>query len=813
MDHQSVITPWDLECMLCDETAEPKALPLSLLKKITHDFSDKQAIGRGGFAVVYKGMLENRTVAVKRMSNTYMYEKEFQREVECLMIAKHKNVVRFLGYCADTQGNMARYEGKFVMADVQQRLLCFEYLPKGSLHEYITDMSCGLQWRDRYQIITGICQGLHYLHHKHIVHLDLKPANILLDDDWVPKITDFGISRCFHEMQSQVITKIAGTPGYLAPESYNHTKVTYRHSYRLDIYSLGIVIIEILTGNKGYHDVDKVGDVLNKLHQDAPNTPRESSSEENATVVTVAGTNKYDSFWRNMANLDMFNETIHSLDPDIKRCFEYCSIFPRGSKLRMVELVHLWIAQGFVKISCATEDMEEVAEGYFQELVSRSFLQPEESSYDTGCFTIHDALLDLFDKVSGDCFRIENGHRGDGWEGDIRQDIQHLLIRYYDGKLITEKILGLENLLTLIVYKVDAAPVEERVIESICKRLPKLRVLAIPFILERYPGMEPNELSVPGSITQLKHLRYLAFRTNRACMLSIPRAPNKHHRVQVLDFGDGKLDEFNCVDLINLRHINSGSSQFPFRNISRLTSLQTIACAFRIRDAPGYEVKQLRDLNKLRGSLEINGLEIVKSKEEALESKLAAKERLSELKLQWRHSSPEVQAEVLEGLCPPVALQTLELHCYNGSRYPDWMVGKPDGGPKELQELLFWSCSQLEHAPEAFPHLRVLKLAYCNWDALPGNMEHLTSLKKLEIEWCSEIRSLPTLPQSLEEFSVEWCNDGFMKSCQIFGHPNWQKIEHIPRKTIEGLAPMQEVGIKIRSGINLLTSFWHRKKV
>ena len=881
MDHQSVITPWDLECMLCDETAEPKALPLSLLKKITHDFSDKQAIGRGGFAVVYKGMLENRTVAVKRMSNTYMYEKEFQREVECLMIAKHKNVVRFLGYCADTQGNMARYEGKFVMADVQQRLLCFEYLPKGSLHEYITDMSCGLQWRDRYQIITGICQGLHYLHHKHIVHLDLKPANILLDDDWVPKITDFGISRCFHEMQSQVITKIAGTPGYLAPESYNHTKVTYRHSYRLDIYSLGIVIIEILTGNKGYHDVDKVveswsnmleqsqsevqkkqirvcaqigiectnfdpakrpdtlhiisrldetesmggyiktgmitsqqvGDVLNKLHQDAPNTPRESSSEENATVVTVAGTNKYDSFWRNMANLDMFNETIHSLDPDIKRCFEYCSIFPRGSKLRMVELVHLWIAQGFVKISCATEDMEEVAEGYFQELVSRSFLQPEESSYDTGCFTIHDALLDLFDKVSGDCFRIENGHRGDGWEGDIRRDIQHLLIRYYDGKLITEKILGLENLLTLIVYKVDAAPVEERVIESICKRLPKLRVLAIPFILERYPGMEPNELSVPGSITQLKHLRYLAFRTNRACMLSIPRAPNKHHRVQVLDFGDGKLDEFNCVDLINLRHINSGSSQFPFRNISRLTSLQTIACAFRIRDAPGYEVKQLRDLNKLRGSLEINGLEIVKSKEEALESKLAAKERLSELKLQWRHSSPEVQAEVLEGLCPPVALQTLELHCYNGSRYPDWMVGKPDGGPKELQELLFWSCSQLEHAPEAFPHLRVLKLAYCNWDALPGNMEHLTSLKKLEIEWCSEIRSLPTLPQSLEEFSVEWCNDGFMKSCQIFGHPNWQKIEHIPRKTIEGLAPMQEVGIKIRSGINLLTSFWHRKKV
>ncbi|KAM0929834.1 hypothetical protein ACQ4PT_001359 [Festuca glaucescens] len=134
----SSITPRDLECMLCDETLEPKALPLSLLEEITDGFSDEQRIGSGGFAVVYKGKLENRMVAVKRMSNTYMHEKEFHREVECLMMVKHKNIVQFLGYCADTHGTMARHEGKFVMADVQQRLLCFEYLPKGSLDEYIT---------------------------------------------------------------------------------------------------------------------------------------------------------------------------------------------------------------------------------------------------------------------------------------------------------------------------------------------------------------------------------------------------------------------------------------------------------------------------------------------------------------------------------------------------------------------------------------------------------------------------------------------------------------------------------------------------
>ncbi|KAM0856559.1 hypothetical protein ACQ4PT_049060 [Festuca glaucescens] len=255
MDRRSSsITPRDLERILCDETIEPKALPLSLLEEITDDFSNEQRIGSGGFAVVYKANLENRKVAVKRMANTYMHEKEFHREVECLMMVKHKNVVRFLGHCADTQGTMARHEGKFVMADVQQRLLCFEYLPKGSLDVYITDTFSGFQWRDRYKIIKGVCHGLHYLHQKNIVHLDLKPANILLDDNLVEKISDFGLSRCFDEMQSRAITmKIGGTLGYLAPEFGNG-----EIKYQFDIYSLGVVIIEILTGKKGYHDVEKV---------------------------------------------------------------------------------------------------------------------------------------------------------------------------------------------------------------------------------------------------------------------------------------------------------------------------------------------------------------------------------------------------------------------------------------------------------------------------------------------------------------------------------------------------------------------------
>jgi serine/threonine protein kinase len=84
-----------------------------------------------------KGVLDDSAVAVKRLSNAYMYETEFSREAECLMKVRHKNIVRFLGYCFDDQGTAANYNGKFIFAEEQQRLLCFEYLPKGSLHDYI----------------------------------------------------------------------------------------------------------------------------------------------------------------------------------------------------------------------------------------------------------------------------------------------------------------------------------------------------------------------------------------------------------------------------------------------------------------------------------------------------------------------------------------------------------------------------------------------------------------------------------------------------------------------------------------------------
>ncbi|CAM0958871.1 unnamed protein product [Alopecurus aequalis] len=546
-----------------------------------------------------------------------------------------------------------------------------------------------------------------------------------------------------------------------------------------------------------------------------------------AAVVVAGqlGANRDIIFWKKFAKRDMTNGTMgvlwwsyQHLSSDIKRCFEYCNIFPKRFKMKKDNLVNLWIAQGFVKTSGAVDDMEDVAEGYIQELVSCSFLQPEKNWNGEEFYRIHDLLHDLADMVTGtDCFRLENASskRGENWKGDIPRDVRHLFVENYDAELITDKVLGLGNLRTLIINVVGGdTQVEEKVIDSICKKLLKLRVLAFALSDTHYPTQVQRKFLVPESTGQLKHLRYFAFRTSN-CMITLPRTVNNLQHIQLLDFGDCDISEFTFAEHVNLRQILCCEFMETFRYVGRLSSLQTLS-SFNVRNEQGFELKQLRDLNKLRGELCISGLANVKSKAQALEANLASKEGLTELTLDWAYDdetrcSREVEADVLEGLCPPAGLKKLVLWNYLGSRYPYWMVGKHNGGQKDLQEIHLSYCSQLgpafglaEPSPhldvlelsncsqlgpafglaEAFPHLHMLELSYCSWDALPENMEHLTSLKKLLIRSCKNIRSLPSLPQSLEEFTLSGCNYGFTESCETVGNPNWEKIEHIARKHI-----------------------------
>ncbi|KAM3262239.1 hypothetical protein ACQJBY_052751 [Aegilops geniculata] len=231
----------------------PRDLPLALLEDITDHFSYKRIIGEGGFAMVYKGVLGNKNVAVKKISvnKDTVSEKLFRREVDSLMkIKNHQNLVRFLGFCSNKARVVKEQTGSEepIYFQIMDILLCFEYISNGSLDKHITDELRGLTWDTRFDIIRGICEGMRYLHEdKSIIHMDLKPANILLDDHMIPKITDFGQSRFAENTHTE---DIFITRGYGAPE-YLKDGTT---SEKADIYSLGVVIQELVTGSKDSRD-------------------------------------------------------------------------------------------------------------------------------------------------------------------------------------------------------------------------------------------------------------------------------------------------------------------------------------------------------------------------------------------------------------------------------------------------------------------------------------------------------------------------------------------------------------------------------
>ncbi|KAM3329351.1 hypothetical protein ACQJBY_026429 [Aegilops geniculata] len=210
------------ERMLCDQTSLPPKLPFEYLKMITN-FSDEHALGSGGSGVVYKGRMSNgEFIAVKKLQLSLpRFQKQFENEVYHLMYLNHPNIVRLRGYCYDTQNVFVEHNGNFVFAEMSERLLCLQYYPNGSLAGYISDESSGLEWDTRYNIIVGICYGLKYLHEekdKPVLHMDLKPANILLDNAMKPKITDFGLSRLLDQQQTISTSSRDGTLGYMAPE-------------------------------------------------------------------------------------------------------------------------------------------------------------------------------------------------------------------------------------------------------------------------------------------------------------------------------------------------------------------------------------------------------------------------------------------------------------------------------------------------------------------------------------------------------------------------------------------------------------------
>ncbi|XP_021285041.1 probable serine/threonine-protein kinase PBL21 [Herrania umbratica] len=209
------------------------------LATATRNFRETNLLGEGGFGRVFKGRLETgEIVAVKQLNHDGLQGyQEFIVEVLMLSLLHHVNLVTLIGYC--TAGD--------------QRLLVYEYMPMGSLEDHLFDLEPGqepLSWNKRIKIAVGAARGLEYLHCKAnppVIYRDLKSANILLDNDFNPKLSDFGLAKLGPVGDNtHVSTRVMGTYGYCAPEYAMSGKLTHKS----DIYSFGVVLLELITGRK-----------------------------------------------------------------------------------------------------------------------------------------------------------------------------------------------------------------------------------------------------------------------------------------------------------------------------------------------------------------------------------------------------------------------------------------------------------------------------------------------------------------------------------------------------------------------------------
>lgn len=220
------------------------------LAAATKNFRLECLLGEGGFGRVYKGCLEStgQVVAVKQLDrNGLQGNREFLVEVLMLSLLHHPNLVNLIGYCADGD----------------QRLLVYEFMPLGSLEDHLHDLPPDkepLDWNARMKIAAGAAKGLEYLHDKAnppVIYRDLKSSNILLDEGYHPKLSDFGLAKLGPVGdKTHVSTRVMGTYGYCAPEY----AMTGQLTLKSDVYSFGVVFLELITGRKAIDNTREPGE-------------------------------------------------------------------------------------------------------------------------------------------------------------------------------------------------------------------------------------------------------------------------------------------------------------------------------------------------------------------------------------------------------------------------------------------------------------------------------------------------------------------------------------------------------------------------
>ncbi|XP_039161812.1 putative disease resistance RPP13-like protein 1 [Eucalyptus grandis] len=399
----------------------------------------------------------------------------------------------------------------------------------------------------------------------------------------------------------------------------------------------------------------------------------------------------------------------------LKRCFSYCAIFPKDYEIERDELVLLWIAEGFLDGQKKNKNKLKLGRSYFNELVSRSFLQ--QSSVDTSKFSMHDLLNDLAKSIEGAiCFSSGESqvvvNEDDASLGRARY------ASFVSSWLVTSKCLrayhGLKVLRSLILVRVGSSQgpnyfsISNKVLHDLLTNLKYLRVFSL---------CHCSIVEVPNCVGELKHLRYLNF-----SYTNIERLPESIgdlcklqalilrgcHRLSKLPHGITKLVSLQFLDIRDTESLK----EMPL-GINNLKNL-TILSKFVVGTKKGLQLKELKNLSRLQGGLFISKLQKVEDVRDAVDANLLGKQDLRKLFLHWDEDfgilrNDKHESRVLESLRPPIDIENLTILNYGGAIFPSWLDGS---SYSRIVSLSLWDCPYVTSLPSLgqLPSLRELSL-------------------------------------------------------------------------------------------------------
>ncbi|WKA02062.1 hypothetical protein VitviT2T_020298 [Vitis vinifera] len=471
----------------------------------------------------------------------------------------------------------------------------------------------------------------------------------------------------------------------------------------------------------------------------------------------------------------------HHLPSHLKRCFAYCSMFPKDYEFNKDDLVLLWMAEGFLQKTEAARP-EDLGSKYFNDLFSRSFFQ--HSSRNSSRYVMHDLINDLAQSVAGEIYFHLDSARENNKQSTVFEKTRHSSFnrQKFETQRKFEPFHKVKCLRTLAALPMDHDPafireyISSKVLDDLLKEVKYLRVLSLS-------GYEIYEL--PDSIGNLKYLRYLNL--SNSPVRRLPDSVCHLYNLQALILyycKNLKRLPVGIGNLINLRHLHiSDTSQLQEMpsQIGNLTNLQTLS-KFIVGEGNGLGIRELKNLFDLRGELSIFGLHNVMDIQDVRDANLESKHHIEELRVEWSNDFGASRNEmherhVLEQLRPHRNLKKLTIASYGGSEFPSWMKDP------------------------SFPIMTHLILKDCKrCTSLPA-LGQLSSLKVLHIKGMSEVRTIneefyggivkpfPSLESLTFEVMAEWeywfcpdaVNEGELFPClRLLTIRDCRKLQQLP---------------------------------